>query len=185
MLCGWAPDQSFRMAPACSCYEQAHSMILRYIRKYHIMHDKRYWTAQEGQYFTVSATKDQIILKMKKKLTKQALLALYLEEVICEIDYLNGPPVINTTVQKDCLRARSFINRYKDTDKRCLGHTVTLFKLGSENATVTHVYRTRYNPSNGVFKFHHKKKLALKEGKKYSLRINTLDLYWPGEFTVK
>ena len=78
---------------------------------------------------------------------------------------------------------RRLIDEY--TDDRYIGHTITLFKLGSKTGTVTHVYCTRYNPANGKFKLHHKKKLALKRGKKFFLRIYTFDFYWPGEFVVK
>lgn len=189
-LYGRDSDYKNIIAPACSSYERAYSMIKHYIAKYHPMCNKKYWTAEKGKYFTVSATSKQITINMKKKLTKQALLALYLEEFMYEVDG-GGPDgviyplAINTTVQKDRLEARSFIGKYKDADDRYIGHTVTLFKLGSKTGTVTHVYRTRYNPANGKFKFHHKKKLALKKGKKFFLRIHTFNFYWPGEFVVK
>lgn len=91
------------------------------------MLDKKYWTAEKRQYFTVSATPGQITMKMKKKLTRQALLAMYLEEFMYEVD--GGPdgrsyPLsVNTTVQKGRLEAGSFIGKYKDTDNRYTGHT--------------------------------------------------------------
>lgn len=189
-MCGWDPDRKFRMAPACSCYKRAYSMVKHYVAKYHPMNDKKYWTAEDGQYFTVSATVDQITLKMKKKLTKQALLALYLNEFLCETDGYGPdgvilPLSISATVQKDRFEACSYIARYKDTDERYGGHTVTVFKLGSKTATVTHVYRSRYTSANARHKHIQKKKLKLKKGKKYWLRIDTLYWYWPGEFVVK
>ena len=189
-LYGWDSNYEYRIAPACSSYERAYSMLKHYIAKYHPMCDKKYWTAEEGQYFTVSAMSKQITVNMKKKLTKQALLALYLQEIVYVVDGggpsgITYPLAINTTVQKGKLEARSFIGKYRDTDDRYIGHTITLFKLGSKTGTVTHVYCTRYNPANGKFKLHHKKKLALKRGKKFFLRIYTFDFYWPGEFVVK
>ncbi len=189
-LCGWDPDRKFQMAPACSCYKRAYSMVKHYVAKYHPMNDNKYWTAEEGQYFTVSATKSKITLKMKKKLTKQALLALYLNEFLCQTDGYGPDGVIlplsvSATVQKNRFEACSYIARYKDTDDRYGGHTVTVFKLGSKTATVTHVYRSRYTPANARHKHIQKKKLQLKKGKKYWLRIDTLYWYWPGEFVVK
>ncbi len=190
MLGGWNPSGKSRMAPACSCYERAYSMITHYIAKYHPMYDKKYWTAEWGQYFKVSATPGKITLTMKKKLTKQALLALYLNEFIYEVDGLGPdgviPPLsVSTTVQKNRLEACSHIAKYKDNDERYRGHTVTLFKLGSKTATVTNVYRTSYNTTNGRHKHIHKKKLNLKKGKRYLLHIDTMAFYWPGEFVVK
>ncbi len=191
MLRGWnSSGQSISMAPACSCFERAYSMMIHYIAKYHPMCDKKYWTAKDGQYFTVSATKNQITLKMKKNLTKQALLALYLNEFVCKLagwepDGVTTPLAISTVVQKDRLEACSYIAKYKDADERYTGHTVTLFKLRRKTATVTHVYRSRYNPTNARHKHTNKKKLNLKKGKKYWLRIDTMNFYWPGEFVVK
>lgn len=144
----------------------------------------------EGQRFSVSATTGQITLKMKKKLTKQALLAMYLNDIICEVDGYGPdgailPLAISTTVQKDRFEAHGYISNYKDKDKRYAGSTVLLFKRGSKTATVTHVYRTSYNPANGRYKYHHKKKLSLKKGKTYYLRIYSLNFYCPGKFVVK
>ena len=191
MLRGWDPDgEFFRLAPACSCYERAYSMMKHYIAKYHPMYDKKYWTAEKGKYFKVSAVQDKITLKMKKKLTKQALLALYLNEIICEVDGMGPdglmtPLGISTTIQRNCLEARVYISKYHDPDSRYTGGTLMLFKLGSKTATATHVYRTRYNPTNGRYKYHHKKKLKLNKGKTYYLRLYTMEYYWPDKFIVK
>ncbi len=126
----------------------------------------------------------------EKKLTKQALLAMYLNDIICEVDGYGPdgailPLAISTTVQKDRFEAHGYISNYKDKDKRYSGSTVLLFKRGSKTATVTHVYRTSYNPANGRYKYHHKKKLSLKKGKTYYLRIYSLNFYCPGKFVVK
>ena len=190
MLCGWNPDGKSRMAPACSSYERAYLMIKHYVQNYHPIYQKKYWISKQGQRFAVSATTGQITMKMKKKLTKQALLAMYLNDIICEVDGYGPdgailPLAISTTVQKDRFEAHGYISNYKDKDKRYSGSTVLLFQLGSKTATVTHVYRTRYNPANGRYKYHHKKKLSLKKGKTYYLRIYSLNFYCPGKFVVK
>ncbi len=190
MLIGWAPDRDFYMAPSCSCYKRARHMMDRYILKYHPMYQKKYWTAKDGTYFKVSAKSDRITLKLKKKISKQALLALYLNDLRYELDGLGPdgaiPPLaISTTVQKNRFDACCFIGKYKDKDERYIGHTVITFKLGSKTAEITHMYRTRANPKTYQHKHTHKKKLNLKKGKKYYLRVYTFNFYWPGEFVVK
>ena len=190
MLIGWSPEMDFRMAPACSCYKRARHMMNRYIVKYHPMYQKKYWTAKDGTYFKVSAKPDRITLKFKKKINKQALLALYFNDLRYELDGLGPdgvtPPLaISTTVQKDRFDACCFIGKYKDKDQKYIGHTVITFKLGSKAAEVTHVYATRVNQKTHQHKHIQKKKLSLKKGKKYQLRVYTFNFYWPGEFVVK
>ncbi len=126
MMRGLTKEEKNRIAPACSSYERAHSMILHYIAKYHPIYNKKYWTDKDGKYFKVSATQNQITLKMKKKLTAYALLALYFHEVLCDIDGYGPegaitPLAICATAQKGRFEARGYIGKYEDSDKRYTG----------------------------------------------------------------
>lgn len=92
MLIGWVPNKDFRMAPSCSCYERARHRMDCYILKYHPMYQKKYWTAKDGTYFKTSAKPDRITLTFKK-IIKQALLALYLNDLRMK---MNDIPVIQS-----------------------------------------------------------------------------------------
>lgn len=180
-LSGWDPDEEeSRIAPACSCFRRVESLIKHYIAQYHPLYDEKYRFSRS--LYRKSAKTNQITFQFKKKITKEALLALYLGEIVyaLESEEASLPFAINTKIQKGRLEARSYIcayNIYKCTDIKNSGqYAVMVFKQGSDTAAITHTYRTLQNPKTGVLKLYGKKKLKLKKKKYYRLYINTMDI---------